>query len=127
MIQPGAGSAWRSLDRTAGRLTIVWVRGLRRGIEFCESAAPSIDRGIAWGALGGRGCRISPLRTGRTNGSAGLVRLGMDILRQGSGGLCRATLAAAQQLEASLDMDVGWVELCCALICIQGIVDLIIT
>jgi hypothetical protein len=51
----------------------------------------------------------------------------MDILRQGSAGLSRgAALAAAQQLEARLDMDVSGVELRRALVRIQGIVDLIV-
>jgi hypothetical protein len=49
----------------------------------------------------------------------------MDILRQRSAGLARS-LAAAQQLEASLDMNIGRIELSSALICIQGIIDLVV-
>ena len=128
MIQSGAWST-RSLNRAPSWLSIIWIRRLRRGVELGEPAVPVVvERGagrVDRGSLGRS--RVAPLGTGRPNSAAGLIRLGMDILGEGSAGLAgSATLAAAQQLEASLDMDIAGIELGSALIRIQGIIDLIV-
>lgn len=71
--------------------------------------------------------RVAPLGPWRADSTASLIRLGMDVLGEGSAGLARcAALAAAQQLEAGLDMDIARVELRSALVCVQGVVDLVV-
>ena len=113
-----------------GWLSIIRIWRLRRRVELCESAVPVVvERGagrIHGGSWGGEQS-LPHWGPGGPTAPLGLIRLGMDILGEGSAGLAgSATLAAAQQLEASLDMDIAGIELGSALIRIQGIVDLIV-
>jgi hypothetical protein len=127
VIQSGTGSAWRSLNGASGRLPIIRVGRLRRGIELSESATPAVDGGARRRSRESWWSRVAPLGAWRADSTASLIRLGMDVLGEGSAGLARcAALAAAQQLEAGLDMDIARVELRSALVCVQGVVDLVV-
>lgn len=71
-------------------------------------------------------CGTSPCS--RTNWALSLIRLRVYVggLRSSRG---RSTICTtrAQELEASLDMGVAGIELSCALVCIKGVSDLIVT
>ena len=76
-----------------------------------------------------RRCRRSPLRTRRPCNPRRLISLRVDVLRERRALLQRHAigLTGAEELQASLDMNVGRVQFRRPLISVERIVDLIVT
>lgn len=89
--------------------------------------------GKGWGGMWSHGCRglrclRAPLGTRGTSDRGSLVRLGVNILRRRRRGLELHTraLTTSQELQPRLDVLVGGIQLCGALVGIESIVGLVV-
>lgn len=109
---------------------VVWVGRLRWWVDVGKSANPVIASSCSAGrrtACGRLMRRTTPWRPNRSCRTGGLVGLWMNICRLRCAlRAATATAARTEKLETSLDVRVTRVELCCSLICIEGVGDLII-
>ena len=119
--------------RSDGLTLIVRVWGLRlrlRMLNFRQTSTPILggtSRSRAWSLRHWRRTRCAPLRAWRSSNASCLVQLGVHILRNWCAMHACGLSITTEQLESSLDVDIGRIKVSCSLVGIQRICGLIVT
>ncbi len=137
LLRPRADLPWGRWwpDRVAGAIIRIWRLGL--GLRMLDLrqmvTTPVLGRGPGWSRSSswrnGRRPRRAPLWTRRRAHSRSLIQLRVHVTWSRCTVLVRHTgrlTIVAEQLQPGLDMHIGRIQVCCALVGIQSIGGLVV-